>query len=535
MKSGLTHMAIVAASTLGVLSITYALPDVQIAEGVGTLGDLRPWIAGEDVPFAMWWEGRPTKDQEEVLDEALLAEAAAAAEEEDEDEDELRAPPPRTPDPVVVEVQPPPKPPKPDTPDTPDTPEPVAAPIKPAPPKPRPPAVVIDPDLYAGITREIEDPTGTAMEPFYLQLRRTALKQDSAITRISHWGASVIGADGMTSDVRRKLQARFGSAGKGWVNVAPGWDWYRQKDVVYKPKGWRGRTVTSHKLKNRRHGKARYGYGGVAALGGGGSKSSYRVYARRLELYYHAYPRGGDVSIKVDGGDPIIFSTKSEVAQDAWRVVEAEGDGEHTFVVAGKGNSISHLYGVTLERDGPGIVYDCIGMIGTRSSRILNYDPEHLKTQVAHRKPNLQIIMFGGNELVDKGMNMRIYGEKYDRVIKRLRAGAPDAACMMMTPVDHGEKHRGRVRTVKMLKKMIPVQQRIAEQNGCAFFNTYEAMGGEGTMGRWYYKVKPRLAWGDFAHLTKAGDRVLGAMIYKALIKGFADFIARPPQPSDAP
>jgi len=79
------------------------------------------------------------------------------------------------------------------------------------------------------------------------------------------------------------------------------------------------------------------------------------------------------------------------------------------------------------------------------------------------------------------------------------------------------------------------VQQRIAEQNGCAFFNTYEAMGGEGTMGRWYYKVKPRLAWGDFAHLTKAGDRVLGAMIYKALIKGFADFIARPPQPSDAP
>jgi hypothetical protein len=50
-------------------------------------------------------------------------------------------------------------------------------------------------------------------------------------------------------------------------------------------------------------------------------------------------------------------------------------------------------------------------------------------------------------------------------------------------------------------------------------------MGGEGAIGRWYYRSKPRLAWGDFAHLTKAGDRVLGAMIYKALMKAFSDWL----------
>ena len=85
---------------------------------------------------------------------------------------------------------------------------------------------------------------------------------------------------------------------------------------------------------------------------------------------------------------------------------------------------------------------------------------------------------------------------------------------------------RGRVRTVPLLLELIPIQRRIAEALGCGFFNTQQAMGGEGTMGRWYDST-PRLASGDYAHLTPAGDRVLGAMVYKALMKGLSDHLAR--------
>ncbi|MFT5433558.1 MAG: lysophospholipase L1-like esterase, partial [Myxococcota bacterium] len=282
-------------------------------------------------------------------------------------------------------------------------------------------------------------------------------------------------------------------------------------------------TITQNALSGSRYGKGRYGYGGVAGLGWG-AKSSYRVYAKRMELYYLEYPKGGNLEVTIDGGEPIPFSTRGEKEIDRYKVFEAEGKGEHTFVVRSRGGGNVHAYGVTLENDGPGVVYDCIGLIGTRASRVLNFDEAHLTAQVKHRNPNLQIIMFGGNELVDKRMNLSVYEKKYAEVIARLRAGAPNASCMMMTPVDHGERHRGRVRTVPLLKKMIPIQQRIAEQAGCAFFNTFEAMGGEGSIGRWY-DAKPRLAWGDFAHLTRAGDRVLGAMVYKALMKGFADWL----------
>lgn len=477
---------------------------------VEQLHDYRPWVYGEELPFAMWFDDdakaretlpdfgsssqlakEDTTGQEKAmgLSTSLLAEAG---EENESVEEELA--PPKAPE----------APPEPPT----------------KSPEKKKPRVQISPKEYEGITQEIEDPGGAALVHFFESLKATALKTDNKITRITHYGASVIGADGMTHVARRKFQARFGHAGKGWVNVTPGWHWYRQKDVVFKSRGWNSRTITQGALKN-----GRYGYGGVAALSWGGGKASFEVHANQLELYYLKHKGGGEVLIGVEGGGEQIINTRSEQLEDAHAIFKVEGKGPHKFIVRAKGKGQAHLYGVTLESPGPGVVYDCIGMVGTRASRILNYDEKHLSAQVAYRKPDLQIIMFGGNELVDKRMNLKAYEKKYRKVVSRLRAGRPEASCMMMTPVDHGERVRGRIITVPLLKKMIPIQQRIASDLGCAFFNTWKAMGGEGAIGRWYYRSKPRLAWGDFAHLTKAGDRVLGAMIYKALMKAFSDWL----------
>ena len=563
MVHALSRMITIAATVGVVMSLTYQVPELE---------RFRPWVDGDRTPFAQWTGDEAVGPgtvvpefggsryaaagateagaaDEAGVTEELMAEAVEA-EAEGEDDDELLAPPPTTPEPAPPEPPPSTQTPSTQTPTPPSPTAPVGEPpadprgrtgggaqpgepISPSPspavepPAPARPRVVIEAREYDGLPREIEDPSGVALDHFFGALEQTALRQDARITRISHWGASVIGADGMTHVARRKLQARFGSGGKGWVNIAPGWQWYRQKDVVFEHKGWRGRTVTSHKLQNDRYGPGFYGFGGVAAKGYGGAHSTYQVYSDRLELYYLAFPTGGEVAVSVDGGEPVLVSTMAEAATDAWHVFEApDRGGEHTFTVKAKGPV--HLYGVTLERDGPGVVYDCVGMIGTRASRILNYDEQHLRRQVEHRNPDLQIIMFGGNELVDHRMNLRLYEEKYRDVIGRLRAGAPNASCMMMTPVDHGERYRGRIRTVPLLKRMVDVQQRIAADVGCAFFNTVEAMGGEGAIGRWYY-ARPRLAWGDFAHLTKAGDRVMGAVIYKALMKAFADWLAARP------
>ena len=92
----------------------------------------------------------------------------------------------------------------------------------------------------------------------------------------------------------------------------------------------------------------------------------------------------------------------------------------------------------------------------------------------------------------------------------------------MISPLDHGERYRGRVRTVPRLISLIEVQRRVALAEGCAFFSALDAMGGEGSMGRW---VKEGLGWGDMAHLTRKGGVVMGNLFFKALMKGFGDHL----------
>jgi lysophospholipase L1-like esterase len=73
---------------------------------------------------------------------------------------------------------------------------------------------------------------------------------------------------------------------------------------------------------------------------------------------------------------------------------------------------------------------------------------------------------------------------------------------------------------------IVAAQKAAAEAEGCAFFNTYEAMGGEGAMGAWS-RARPRLAMSDYRHATPEGYQVIGNLFYKALLKAFADHVAR--------
>ena len=68
------------------------------------------------------------------------------------------------------------------------------------------------------------------------------------------------------------------------------------------------------------------------------------------------------------------------------------------------------------------------------------------------------------------------------------------------------------------------VQRRVAKDQGCAFFDTFQAMGAEGSIKRWY-RSRPRLATGDLRHATPKGYDLIGVMYYKAMLKGFSDFL----------
>jgi lysophospholipase L1-like esterase len=58
----------------------------------------------------------------------------------------------------------------------------------------------------------------------------------------------------------------------------------------------------------------------------------------------------------------------------------------------------------------------------------------------------------------------------------------------------------------------------VALAHGAAFWNTFEAMGGEGAMIAWVH-ARPELGGADLTHPTPLGAEVLGNMMANAMIR----------------
>lgn len=403
-----------------------------------------------------------------------------------------------------------------------------------APPRAAEEEITIDPAEYSGISVQIEDPTGRGMRAFYESLERTARGREGAITRVAHYGDSSIATDLITSTVRQNLQARFGDAGHGFVLAAKGLIPYKHRGVVQSsnPEAWELREVVR---RQDRHG--RYGYGGVQSTAMRGSwarigtarRGDIGKKASRFDILFEQQPRGGKFSVRVDREDREIVSTKADVPGDGVFSIEVP-DGPHSIELRYQRGGPVSFYGVVLERDGPGVVYDSLGLVGARANRLLNFDETHIRRQLEQRGTNLIVLGFGGNEASDDRTEQMFY-EDYMKVLRRMRQGREDLACLVFAPLDQARRTRGRIRTLPTIPLIVAAQRRAATDSGCAFYDTWQAMGGEDAMRRWY-KARPRLAMGDFRHATPAGYEIIGNMFYKAILAGFARYLSREPSPA---
>ena len=69
------------------------------------------------------------------------------------------------------------------------------------------------------------------------------------------------------------------------------------------------------------------------------------------------------------------------------------------------------------------------------------------------------------------------------------------------------------------IPRIVALQRRVARDTGCGFFDTFHAMGGEGTMARWY-AAQPRLVSADFIHPYPAGGKMIATVFTREIIKG---------------
>ncbi len=371
------------------------------------------------------------------------------------------------------------------------------------------------------------------LDHFYSRLTLTELGKPKAVTRVGHWGDSVLGDDGVTHAIRRRLQRRFGDAGHGFHVLGRYNVGYMHRGVRFSDEGGWHKCEIIFNCED----DGLYGYGGVSSHSGGGGTSVWATAKEGIgskvssfELWFLQHPDGGKFQVKIDDKVQGVIDTRADTATSGWKEF-ALVDGPHAFEVRAIGGGSARGFGVVLEREGPGIVWDGLALIGSFTQRLDYQEPNHIAEQIRHRDNDMLVFMLGGNDVQREKMDlyrtMTPYEEEYTRVIQKFRVGKPEASCLIMSLTDHGERvGRVGIRTRRIVPKMVDSQKKVAEQQGCAFFNTFEAMGGDGSIGRWYY-ANPRLAGADFSHPTSAGHEVIAELVVRSLMQGYAEFRAR--------
>lgn len=375
---------------------------------------------------------------------------------------------------------------------------------------------------------EVEDFSGKTLNSFFAKLLE--VENQGGQVKITHYGDSPITNDGITSTIRHNLQAQFGDAGHGFVLIDKPWGWYQHAGVEQTASnGWTSDPIFIS------HGDQFYGLGGVSfTTQSVGVSASFSPVAEgdskhevsQFDIYYLAQPNGGDLDIEVDKNFYIRISTASTDGQkhSAFYQVPVK-KGNHKLTLRTIGNGEVRLFGVVLENDSQGVEYDSLGVNGAYIGLLANYiSPEHWTEQLRHRQPDLVIIGYGTNESQFEGLSMAQYEKDTKETIRRIREALPDASIMLLGPMDRGARGKGGgIVTRPMIPKLINYQRRIAAETGCAFFDTYTAMGGDGTVAKWY-EMRPRLMGGDFTHPTAQGAEIVGNLIHKAIISAYEKY-----------
>lgn len=385
----------------------------------------------------------------------------------------------------------------------------------PAPSAPRPPAAPVDDAPLVGL----EDPSGQ-LERFFQKLEKTAGAEAGAVTRISHFGDSPLTGDLISGDARSRLQTAFGDGGHGFVLAGRPWAWYGHRGVSIKASGWR---VLSPLLAPGNAGF--HGLAGVTFSSRGEARTEIELEKKktftRLEVTFTRQPGGGTLLVSVDGGPPDAVPTAG-TARETASYSRAVAAGGREVVLRAKGDGDVAVHGVVLENDGPGVVYDALGANGASVHFLSLLNASSWEQALALRRSDLVILGYGTNESGYWENPGARYRHDHTEVIGRIRRALPEAAILLMAPMDRGMRgETGEIVTMPSIPKIVEAQRLAARESGVAFFDTFDAMGGEGTMARWY-DSEPRLVTGDFTHTTHQGSARVARLLVAALEDAYA-------------
>ena len=384
----------------------------------------------------------------------------------------------------------------------------------------------------APISPYLIDDCGT-LDPFLASLnaleRYPAATQDGKprVVTILHYGDSPTTADLITGDIRELLQQRFGDAGRGFLLSAKPWAWYQHRGVDLADKNWQISTAV---------GKGRpevYGIGGASFQGDSTATTHITLKdptQTSIEISYQAQPTSAPITVSANGTQIDNLNTADPTPHPMWHTTQLP---PQTRTIDLHPTGPVRLFGETLLTGHPGVLYDSLGLNGASTSVLSNgFNAEAWQAELRHTQPALVIINYGTNESSYAPYVDKLYEGTLRTAIARIRTALPGVPILVMSPMDRGRRAGvDQIETYDTIPRIIAIERRVAADLNCAFFDTFDAMGGDGTMSRWY-TGHPRLVAGDLIHPTPQGAAIVAHLFVHDLSLAYDRYLGHQPTQS---
>lgn len=362
----------------------------------------------------------------------------------------------------------------------------------------------------------------TCLKSVYDMMYRQRMTNEARISMV-HIGDSHIQADMMTSVVRENIQRDFGNAGRGLITpyrVAgtnepinyysssnASWTSARiiQRDAAL-PIGVSGLTIRASQAgANLR----------IKTLDRGSLDYSFD----QAIVFYDRNEASCDVAVCDSSGHQVyaVQSRLQESTPNTATVFMANATHEINLksVTSPTGQNAFQVYGVSLEKGGPGVLYHAIGINGATYQ---NYaGAEHFAPQLGALYPDLIVISMGTNE-AQGTVSKATFMQQIDGMVKDIRQHSPQAAILLTVPADS-------YRQQKVNPSFQTVRDAIANyalNNHIAYWNLYDITSGYGSAEQWR---KFGLLGKDGVHYTKNGYELQGQLLYQAIINGYNRYV----------
>jgi len=354
-------------------------------------------------------------------------------------------------------------------------------------------------------------------------------KQRKEVVRIIHYGDSQIEGDRISGFLREELQEHFGGLGFGMIpaiQIIPALSVYQSYHGAMTRYALWGEEVP--RVSHRRYGLMAqmimvYEQGGISV---NKTKRSYELGSQfnSVKLIFGHSHGAFSASLTAGGrsyGEQRVNDSIRGIRIFHWTLEDSVSKASLNMY------GTAEIYGIAF--DGAyGVTVDNVPMRGSAGTIFSRMDKNHLKQSYESMNTRMIILQYGGNVMpaVNGMKSIDWYCSNIEKEILFLQEANPEAVILFIGPSDMSRNIDGTMKTWPWLKELNASLKETALKNGIAYWDMFQAMGGENSMPQWV-KSFPPLASTDYIHFTLTGSQTIADMLYQSLMNDYNAYTLR--------